>query len=206
MLFRLLLTDAAAACSAAGTTAASCPMLLLLLLSAAEAAAAAAPPPSLLLIPLFASSLVLRLQASLPVPPPSSSLRWSQRSRDSRPRSCGRAWPLDAALARVARVTTMGKRGSRSAASSAGDGDWAAPGAEDDDLTSRVRRWKSEHPARDYGGQPLQHVQPSDGLGISASQARHTSPRQARHQCLDLAGGLIHWVVKMPSLESDDRA
>ena len=61
---------------------------------------------------------------------------------------------------------TMGKRGNRSAACSAGDGDyWAAPGAEDDDLTSRVRRWKSEHPARDYGGQPLQHVQPSDGLG-----------------------------------------
>ena len=60
----------------------------------------------------------------------------------------------------------MGKRGNRSAACSAGDGDyWAAPGAEDDDLTSRVRRWKSEHPARDYGGQPLQHVQPSDGLG-----------------------------------------
>ena len=142
-------------------------MLLRLLLNAAEAAAAAAPPPPLLLIPLFASSLILRLQASPPVPPPSSSLRCSQRSRDLlRPCRCGPAWTLDAALARVARVArvTMGKRGSRSAASSsAGDGDWAAPGAEHDDLTSRVRRWKSQHPARDYGGQPLQHVQPSHG-------------------------------------------
>ena len=90
-----------------------------------------------------------------------------------RPRSLGRsvcrlepAWPLAAALARVARVI-MGKRGNRSVASSAGDGDLAASGAEDDDddLTSRVRRWKIEHPARDYVGQPLQQVHPSNGLG-----------------------------------------
>eukprot|EP00959_Pyramimonas_sp_CCMP1952_P341924 7162534-Pyramimonas_sp.AAC.1 len=59
----------------------------------------------------------------------------------------------------------MGKRGQRSAASGAGDCDLAAPGAEDDDLTSRVLRWKRERSARYYVGEPLQHVQPSDGLG-----------------------------------------
>eukprot|EP00959_Pyramimonas_sp_CCMP1952_P019347 409004-Pyramimonas_sp.AAC.1 len=44
------------------------------------------------------------------------------------------------------------RRSSQAAASGAEDG---CDGAAVEDLTSRVLRWKSEHPARDYVGRPL---------------------------------------------------
>ena len=138
------------------------PLLLLLLLKAVQAA-----PPLLMLLLLLppqccccSSSMLLRMLlllllllscSSRSSPPrpfsccrplllslrrPRSVGRSVSRLEPHRTCSCGRAWPLAAALARVARVT-MGKRGNRSAASGAGDGDLAASGAEHDGLKKR---------------------------------------------------------------------